>query len=50
MDVSCRSFVRMAKLVAPLMTDGGSMFAMSYLGAHRVVPNYNVMGPSQGGA
>jgi enoyl-[acyl-carrier protein] reductase I len=45
MDISCHSFVRMAKLAAPLMTDGGTMFAMSYLGADRVVPNYNVMGP-----
>jgi enoyl-[acyl-carrier protein] reductase I len=45
MDISCHSFVRMAKLAAPLMADGGSMFAMSYLGANRVVPNYNVMGP-----
>lgn len=45
MDVSCHSFVRMAKLAAPLMTEGGSMFAMSYYGANRVVPNYNVMGP-----
>jgi enoyl-[acyl-carrier protein] reductase I len=45
MDISCHSFVRMAKLAAPLMKDGGTMFAMSYLGANRVVPNYNVMGP-----
>jgi enoyl-[acyl-carrier protein] reductase I len=45
MDVSCHSFVRMAKLAAPLMTEGGTMFAMSYLGANRVVTNYNVMGP-----
>jgi enoyl-[acyl-carrier protein] reductase I len=45
MDISCHSFVRMARLAAPLMTDGGSMFAMSYYGASRVVPNYNVMGP-----
>lgn len=45
MDVSCHSFVRMARLAAPLMRDGGTMFAMSYLGANRVVPNYNVMGP-----
>jgi enoyl-[acyl-carrier protein] reductase I len=45
MDISCHSFVRMAKLAAPLMTDGGAMFAMSYYGAARVVPNYNVMGP-----
>jgi enoyl-[acyl-carrier protein] reductase I len=35
----------MAKLAAPLMTDGGTMFAMTYYGAARVVPNYNVMGP-----
>jgi enoyl-[acyl-carrier protein] reductase I len=45
MDISCHSFIRMAKLAAPLMTDGGSLFAMSYFGANRVVPNYNVMGP-----
>src|SRR3954462_9777072 len=44
MDISCHSFVRMAKLAAPLMTGGGTMFAMSYYGADRVVPNYNVMG------
>jgi len=45
MDISCHSFIRMARLAAPLMTEGGAMFAMSYLGANRVVPNYNVMGP-----
>ena len=45
MDISCHSFVRMAKLAAPLMTEGGTMFAMSYHGAGKVVPNYNVMGP-----
>lgn len=45
MDISCHSFVRMARLAAPLMKDGGTMFAMSYYGANRVVPNYNVMGP-----
>src|SRR6476660_4749153 len=45
MDISCHSFVRMAKLAAPLMKDGGSMFAMSYYGAQKVVANYNVMGP-----
>ena len=45
MDISCHSFIRMARLAAPLMTDGGAMFAMSYLGANKVVPNYNVMGP-----
>jgi len=45
MDVSCHSFVRMARLAAPLMADGGTLFAMSYLGANKVVRNYNVMGP-----
>jgi enoyl-[acyl-carrier protein] reductase I len=45
MDVSCHSFVRMARLAVPLMTEGGTMFAMSYVGANRVVPNYNLMGP-----
>jgi enoyl-[acyl-carrier protein] reductase I len=45
MDVSCHSFVRMARLAAPLMTHGGTMFAMSYHGAAKVVPTYSVMGP-----
>jgi len=45
MDVSCHSFVRMARLAAPLMKEGGTMFAMSYYGANKVVANYNLMGP-----
>jgi len=45
MDVSCHSFVRMARLAAPLMTNGGTMFAMSYHGASKVIPTYSVMGP-----
>ncbi|EKS70147.1 MULTISPECIES: enoyl-ACP reductase FabI [Caballeronia] len=45
MDISCHSFVRMARLAAPLMKDGGAMFTMSYHGANKVVANYNVMGP-----
>jgi enoyl-[acyl-carrier protein] reductase I len=45
MDVSCHSFVRMARLAVPLMADGGTMFAMSYYGANKVVPTYSVMGP-----
>lgn len=44
-DISCHSFVRMARLAAPLMKNGGTMFTMSYYGANKVVPNYNVMGP-----
>lgn len=45
MDVSCHSFIRMARLAAPLMKEGGTMFAMTYHGANKVIPNYNVMGP-----
>jgi enoyl-[acyl-carrier protein] reductase I len=45
MDISCHSFVRMARLAAPLMKNGGTMLTMSYYGANKVVPNYNVMGP-----
>lgn len=45
MDISCHSFVRMARLAAPLMTDGGTLFTMTFHGAQKVVSNYNVMGP-----
>ncbi|MEW9897653.1 enoyl-ACP reductase FabI [Chitinivorax sp. PXF-14] len=45
MDVSCHSFIRMARLAEPLMRDGGTLLAMSYLGATKVVPNYQLMGP-----
>ena len=45
MDISCHSFVRMARLAAPLMKEGGTMIAMSYYGANKVVANYNLMGP-----
>jgi enoyl-[acyl-carrier protein] reductase I len=45
MDISCHSFIRMARLAAPLMKDGGSLFTMTYHGAQKVVNNYNVMGP-----
>jgi len=45
MDISCHSFIRMARLAVPLMTEGGTMFAMTCHGANKVMPNYNVMGP-----
>jgi len=45
MDISCHSFVRMARLAEPLMTEGGTLFTMTYLGATRAIPNYNLMGP-----
>jgi enoyl-[acyl-carrier protein] reductase I len=45
MDVSCHSFIRMARLAEPLMKEGGALFTMSYYGAEKVVENYNLMGP-----
>jgi enoyl-[acyl-carrier protein] reductase I len=45
MSVSCHSFIRMAKLAEPLMTQGGTLLTMSYHGADKVVNNYNMMGP-----
>lgn len=45
MDISCHSFIRMAKYAKPLMRNGGSLFAMSFYGAEKVVENYNLMGP-----
>jgi enoyl-[acyl-carrier protein] reductase I len=44
LDVSCYSFTATARRAAALMTKGGSLVTLSFLGAERVVPNYNVMG------
>jgi len=44
MDVSCWSFIRMAHLAEPLMTNGGTLFTMTYYGIQMVVENYNIMG------
>ena len=44
MEISCYSLVDVARRAAPLMKDGGSIITMTYLGAQRVMPNYNVMG------
>jgi enoyl-[acyl-carrier protein] reductase I len=43
-EVSAYSMVAVARTVAPLMASGGSLMTLTYLGASRVVPNYNVMG------
>ena len=43
-DVSAYSLVALSRAAAPLMTSGGSIIAMSYYGAEKVVPHYNVMG------
>jgi enoyl-[acyl-carrier protein] reductase I len=45
MDISCHSFVRMARLAEPLMDRGGALLTVSFLGAAQVVPHYGVMGP-----
>jgi enoyl-[acyl-carrier protein] reductase I len=45
MQVSCHSFLEMARLAEPLLTDGGTLITMSYYGADKVVNNYNMMGP-----
>lgn len=44
MDVSCYSFTLISRYAAPLMKDGGSLLTLSYYGAEKVMPNYNVMG------
>jgi enoyl-[acyl-carrier protein] reductase I len=43
-DVSAYSLVAVARAAAPLMTEGGSITTLTYVGSTRVVPNYNVMG------
>jgi enoyl-[acyl-carrier protein] reductase I len=44
MDVSCHSFLRLARAAEPLMTDGGSLLTVSYYGSEKVVNHYGVMG------
>ena len=44
MDISCYSFTAVCQRAAPLMPDGGSLLTLTYFGAERVMPHYNVMG------
>ncbi|NNL17198.1 MAG: enoyl-ACP reductase [Boseongicola sp.] len=44
LDISCYSFVDVARRARPLMTNGGAMMTLTYMGSNRVQPNYNVMG------
>jgi enoyl-[acyl-carrier protein] reductase I len=44
LDISCYSFTAVAQRAAKLMSSGGSLVTLTYLGAQRVMPNYNVMG------
>src|SRR5277367_1400074 len=46
-EVSAYSMIAVARATAPLMTAGGAMMTLSYLGSSRVVPNYNVMGTAK---
>ena len=45
MDVSCHSFLRMARLAEPLMPNGGCLLTVTFYGSERVVAHYNLMGP-----
>ncbi len=45
MDVSCHSFLRMARLAEPLMAEGGCLLTVTFYGSERVVAHYNLMGP-----
>lgn len=45
MDVSCHSFLKMAKLAEPLMKNGGTLLTVTFYGSARVVEHYNLMGP-----
>ncbi len=49
LDISTYSLTRLAKAAKPLMTEGGSIVTLTYLGGDRVVPNYNVMGIAKSG-
>jgi enoyl-[acyl-carrier protein] reductase I len=44
MDISCYSFTALAQRAEPLMTDGGALLTLTYYGAEKVMPHYNVMG------
>jgi enoyl-[acyl-carrier protein] reductase I len=45
MDVSCHSFIRMARLAEPLMIEGGCLLTITFYGSEKVVEHYNLMGP-----
>ncbi|MGA3301721.1 MAG: enoyl-ACP reductase FabI [Methylovirgula sp.] len=45
MDISCHSFIRMAKLAEPLMTNAGCLLTVTFYGSEKVVGDYNLMGP-----
>ena len=44
LDISCYSFIDVARRAAPMMPEGGCLLTLTYMGSNRVQPNYNVMG------
>lgn len=49
MEISTYSLTRLARAAKPLMSEGGSIVTLTYLGGERVIPNYNVMGVAKAG-
>ncbi len=49
LDISVYSLIGLARAALPLMTEGGAILTLSYLGAERALPNYNVMGIAKAG-
>jgi len=47
MDISCHSFIRLAKFAEPLMTNSGSLITLSYYGSEKVVSHYGIMGAAK---
>jgi enoyl-[acyl-carrier protein] reductase I len=45
MDISCYSFIQLARLAEPLMENGGTLLTITYYGGEQVIPHYNIMGP-----
>jgi enoyl-[acyl-carrier protein] reductase I len=48
MDISCHSFIRLAKQAEPLMKNGGCLLTVSFYGGEKVIPRYSLMGPVKG--
>lgn len=47
MHISCYSFIEACRCASPIMNEGGSILTLTYLGAERVLPNYNIMGAAK---
>ena len=47
MTISAHSLIQLSRYAVPLMTDGGSIFTLTYYGSEKAVPNYGIMGPAK---